>query len=45
VLTRLELVMQLDLALTVFGLTLIMCLFSAAIASRKLHSADPADVF
>jgi putative ABC transport system permease protein len=45
VLTRLELLMQLDLALTVFGLTLIMCLFSAAIASRKLHSADPADVF
>jgi putative ABC transport system permease protein len=45
VLTRLELLMQWDLALTVFGLTLAMCLISAAIASNKLHSADPADVF
>ncbi len=45
VLTRLELLMQWDLALTVFGLTLAMCLISAAIASKKLHSADPADVF
>jgi putative ABC transport system permease protein len=45
VLTRLELLMQLDLALTVFGLTLAMCLISAAIASTKLQSADPADVF
>jgi putative ABC transport system permease protein len=45
VLTRLELLMQWDLALTVFVLTLMMCLLSAAIASNKLHSADPADVF
>jgi putative ABC transport system permease protein len=45
VLTRLELVMELHLALTVFGITLVMCMFSAAIASQKLHSADPADVF
>lgn len=45
VLTRLELLMQWNLALTVFGLTLAMCLISAAIASNKLHSADPADVF
>ncbi len=45
VLTRLELVMHWSLALTVFGLTLAMCLISAAIASNKLRSADPADVF
>jgi putative ABC transport system permease protein len=45
VLTRLELLMKWDLALAVFGLTLAMCLISAAIASNKLHSADPADVF
>jgi putative ABC transport system permease protein len=45
ILTRLELVMQWQLALTVFCLTLIMCLMSAAIASNKLRSADPAEVF
>lgn len=44
-LTRLELVMRWDVAVTVFALTLIMCLLSAAIASGKLRSADPADVF
>ena len=44
-LTKLELVMTLNLALTVFMLTLSMCLISAAIASNKLRAADPADVF
>lgn len=44
-LTRLELVMKLNVAITVFVLTIIMCLMSAAIASGKLRSADPADVF
>ena len=44
-LTRLELIMTLNLALTVFILTLAMCLISAAIASNKLRAADPADVF
>jgi putative ABC transport system permease protein len=44
-LTRLELVMTPDLALTVFVLTLFMCITSAAIVSGKLRSADPADVF
>jgi putative ABC transport system permease protein len=44
-LTRLELVMTLNLAITVFTLTLAMCLISAAIASNKLRAADPADVF
>jgi putative ABC transport system permease protein len=45
VLTKLELVMEIGLAVTVFSLTLAMCLISAAIASNKLRSADPADVF
>jgi putative ABC transport system permease protein len=44
-LTKLELVMTLNLALTVFTLTLAMCLISAAISSNKLRAADPADVF
>ncbi len=44
-LTRLRLVMYPDLIATVFVLTLVMCLVSAAIASNKLRSADPADVF
>ena len=45
ILTRLELIMTINLALTVFILTLAMCLISAAIASNKLRAADPADVF
>jgi putative ABC transport system permease protein len=44
-LTKLELIMTVNLALTVFILTLAMCLISGAIASNKLRSADPADVF
>jgi putative ABC transport system permease protein len=44
-LTRLELIMSPEIALTVFVLTLVMCTVSAAIASSKLRSADPADVF
>lgn len=44
-LTRLDLIMTVNLALTVFILTLTMCLISAAIASNKLRAADPADVF
>jgi putative ABC transport system permease protein len=44
-LTRLELVMTVELALTVFVITLLMCMISAAIASNKLRAADPADVF
>jgi putative ABC transport system permease protein len=44
-LTKLELVMEIGLALNVFMITLVMCLISAAIASNKLRSADPADVF
>jgi putative ABC transport system permease protein len=44
-LTRLELIMTPELALTVFALTLTMCLISAALSSNKLRAADPADVF
>jgi putative ABC transport system permease protein len=44
-LTKLELIMTVNLAVTVFILTLAMCLISGAIASNKLRAADPADVF
>lgn len=44
-LTQLAVVMRFDVALQVFILTLMMCVVSAAIAVRKLQSADPADVF
>jgi putative ABC transport system permease protein len=44
-LTRLDLIMTPELAITVFILTIVMCVISAAIASGKLRSADPADVF
>lgn len=45
VIIGLELVMQLNVASTVFILTVIMCVASAVITSGKLRSADPADVF
>ncbi|MBD0304322.1 MAG: FtsX-like permease family protein [Tolypothrix sp. T3-bin4] len=44
-LTRIPLVMRPDVALQVFTITAVMCLISAAVAMRKLQSADPADVF
>jgi putative ABC transport system permease protein len=44
-LTRIPLMMTLEVALQVFTVTLLMCLISAAVAMRKLQSADPADVF
>lgn len=43
--TKLELVMTPDIALIVFVMTVVMCIASATIASAKLRSADPADVF
>ncbi|MGF1487233.1 MAG: ABC transporter permease DevC [Prochloraceae cyanobacterium] len=43
--TRIPLVMRAGVALQIFILTLIMCWISGAIASNKLRSADPADVF
>ena len=44
-LTHIPLAMRADVALQVFILTVLMCVISAAIAMRKLQSADPADVF
>ncbi|EKU96184.1 DevC protein [Leptolyngbya sp. PCC 7375] len=44
-LTRIPVTMTSGVALQVFTVTLVMCLISAAIAMRKLQSADPADVF
>lgn len=44
-LTRMPLGMHPDVATRVFILTVVMCLISAAIAIRKLQSADPAEVF
>lgn len=43
--TALPITMTISRAITVFLLTLIMCIFSGAIATRKLQSADPADMF
>ncbi|MCC5610302.1 ABC transporter permease DevC [Nostoc sp. CHAB 5834] len=43
--TNLPLYMTVGRALTVLTLTMIMCVISGAIATRKLQSADPADMF
>ncbi|HEY9628998.1 MAG TPA: ABC transporter permease DevC [Coleofasciculaceae cyanobacterium] len=43
--TNLPLFMTLERATTVLVLTLVMCTASGAIATRKLRSADPADIF
>jgi putative ABC transport system permease protein len=43
--TNLPLYMTLSRAFTVMILTLLMCLISGAIATRKLRAADPADIF
>jgi putative ABC transport system permease protein len=44
-LTRIPLVMKTAVALQVFLLTVVMCAASGAIATGRLRSADPADVF
>jgi putative ABC transport system permease protein len=44
-LTKLGLVMKMETVIQVFLLTLSMCSISGLIASNKLRSADPADVF
>jgi putative ABC transport system permease protein len=44
-LTRIPIAMGTAVASQVFAMTILMCLISAAIAMRKLQSADPADVF
>lgn len=43
--TALPIYMTVSRATLVLGLTLIMCVLSGAIATRKLQSADPADMF
>lgn len=43
--TKLPIFMTLGRATTVLMLTAIMCVISGAIATRKLQSADPADIF
>jgi len=44
-LTGVAVIMRLDVGIQVFSMTLAMCVLSAAVAVRKLQSADPADVF
>jgi len=43
--TNLPLAMTLDMAVMVFFGTLIACSISGAVATRRLVSADPADLF
>jgi putative ABC transport system permease protein len=43
--TMLPIFMTLNRAITVFILTIIMCVGSGVIAMRKLQAADPADIF
>ncbi len=43
--TKLPILMTVARAITVLILTMIMCIVSGAIATRKLQSADPADIF
>ena len=43
--TLLPIVMKLETAVSVLILTIVMCSVSAAIAMKKLRSADPADIF
>ena len=43
--TLLPMAMTVSRLVMVFGLTVAMCMFSAAMAVKKLRSADPADIF
>lgn len=43
--TLLPILMSVDRAMLVLGLTVLMCSLSGAIAVRKLQTADPADIF
>jgi putative ABC transport system permease protein len=43
--TNIPLFMTLNLAVGVLMLTIMMCLTSCAVATRKLRAADPADIF
>ena len=42
---ELRVTMNTGIALQVFGLNILMCIISGAIAIRKLRTADPADIF
>ncbi|MEM7552932.1 MAG: ABC transporter permease DevC [Cyanobacteria bacterium P01_A01_bin.84] len=44
-LTKIPLAMRASVAIQVFILTVVMCILSGAIATTKLRSADPADIF
>ena len=43
--TMLPIKMTVERAISVFVMTVIMCVTSGAIAMRKLQTADPADIF
>jgi putative ABC transport system permease protein len=43
--TKLPIMMTMARATTVLMLTMVMCMISGVIATRKLQSADPADIF
>jgi putative ABC transport system permease protein len=43
--TKLPIMMTMARAITVLIMTMVMCMISGAIATRKLQSADPADIF
>jgi putative ABC transport system permease protein len=43
--TMLPIAMNIERAITVFVLTVVMCSASGALSMRKLRSADPADIF
>ena len=43
--THLPMRMTTGMALLVLALTVVMCAISGLIATRKLRSADPADIF
>lgn len=43
--TQLPMAMSMNAALSVFALTLTMCIFSGMLALRKLKTVDPAEVF
>jgi putative ABC transport system permease protein len=43
--TKIPVTMRFGVASQVFGLTIAMCVFSGAVAMRKLGQADPADIF
>jgi putative ABC transport system permease protein len=43
--TKLPILMTVSRAITVLIMTMVMCMISGAISTRKLQSADPADIF